>query len=70
MLPDAATPAAVILPVTLTLVPVAAPILGVVNTALALTMILPPASNAVVVLSTRALITVPAKLIPAAVLAE
>ena len=43
--------------------------LGVVRTAPALTVILPPPSNAVVVLSTLALITVPAKLIPAAVLA-
>ena len=70
MLPDAATPAAVILPVTLRLVPVAAPMSGVVNAALALTMILPPPSKAVVELSTRALNTVPVRFIPAAVLAE
>ena len=57
------------LPVVLRLVPVAAPMLGVVRTAPALTMILPPPSNAVVELSTLALNTVPVKLKPAAVLA-
>ena len=59
----------VMLPVVLKLVPVAAPILGVVNAALALTIILPVPSNAVVIPSVLALITVPFKLIPAAVLA-
>ena len=54
---------------TFKLVPVAAPMLGVVNTALALTLMLPPPSNAVVVPSTLELIIVPDKLIPAAVLA-
>ena len=53
----------------LTLVPVAAPIFGVVRTAPALTLMLPDPSNAVVVLSTLVLITVPAILIPAPVLA-
>ena len=62
--------AAVTAPVTLKLVPVAAPIFGVVNAALALTLMLPPPSNAVVVPSTLALITVPTKLIPALVLPE
>ena len=57
------------LPVTLRLVPVAAPILGVVRLADVLTTMLPVPSNAVVVLSTLALITVPFKDIPAAVLA-
>ena len=57
------------LPVVLRLVPVAAPMLGVTRLALVLTMILPPPSNAVVVLSTLALNTVPVKLTPAAVLA-
>ena len=50
--------------VTLTLVPVAAPMLGVVSCALALTIILPDPSNAVVVLSVFALISVPAIAIP------
>ena len=59
----------VMLPVVLKLVPVAAPILGVVRAADALTIILPLPSNAVVELSTRALNTVPVRLIPAAVLA-
>ena len=62
--------AAVTAPVTLKLVPVAAPMFGVVNAALALTLILPPPSNAVVVPSTLALNTVPFKLIPADVLPE
>ena len=57
-------------PVTLKLSPVAAPIFGVVSWALALTTILPPPSNAVVVLSTLALNTVPTRLKPAEVLAE
>ena len=58
------------LPVALRLVPVATPILGVTNCALVLTMMLPPPSNAVVLLSVLALITVPEILIPALVLAE
>ena len=58
------------LAVTFKLVPVAAPILGVVKLALALTMMLPLPSNAVVLLSTLAENTVPFRLIPAAVLAE
>ena len=53
------------LPVVLKLVPVAAPMLGVVKFALALTMILPEPSNAVVTPSTNALNTEPVKLIPA-----
>ena len=70
MLPDPnVPPVADMLPVTLKLVPVAAPMLGVVKLALALTMMLPPASNAVVVLSTLVLNTVPTKVRPAAVLA-
>ena len=52
-------------PVTLKLVPVAVPIFGVVRFALALTMILPLPSNAVVTPSTNALNTEPVKLIPA-----
>jgi hypothetical protein len=48
---------------------VAAPIFGVVKLALALTMILPPPSNAVVLLSTLAENTVPDKFKPADVLA-
>ena len=68
-LPARILPVAVMLPVTLKLVPVAAPMLGVVKLADALTEIFPPPSNAVVVPSTLALITVPAKLTPAAVLA-
>ena len=56
--------AAVTVPVTLKLVPVAAPMLGVVRLAPALTIILPAPSNAVVLLSTLAEITVPAILIP------
>ena len=65
-MPDRLPP--VILPVVLKLVPVAAPMFGVVKLALALTTIL-PLLNAVVTLSTNALITVPFKLIPAEVLA-
>ena len=61
--------AAVTVPVALKLEPVAAPMLGVVNCALALTEILPRPSNSVVVLSTLAENTVPTKLKPAAVLA-
>ena len=57
------------MPVVVRLVPVAAPMLGVVRIAPALTMILPPTSNAVVVLSTLALITVPTRDIPAELLA-
>ena len=57
------------LPLALKLVPVAAPMLGVVKLALALTMMLPEPSNAVVVLSTLALKTVPARRIPAEPLA-
>ena len=60
---------AVIAPVTLKLVPVAAPMFGVVKFAPALTIMLPLPSNAVVLLSTSALNTVPVKLIPALVLA-
>ena len=60
----------VMLPVTLTLVPVAAPILGVVNTAPVLTMMLPVPSNAVVMLSVLAENTVPFSTRPAEVLAE
>ena len=56
-------------PVVLRLVPVAAPIVGVVKLADALTMILPATSNAVVSLSTLALNCVPIKLRPALVLA-
>ena len=56
-------------PVTLTLVPVAAPMLGVVRLALALTEIFPPPSNAVVVPSTLAENTVPVRDKPAEVLA-
>ena len=52
------------LPDTLKLVPVAAPIFGVVRFALALTMIFPVASNAVVMLSTLADINVAAIAIP------
>ena len=59
----------VILPVTLRLVPVAAPILGVVNVAPVLTIRLPPPSNAVVTLSVFALNTLPFSTRPAAVLA-
>ena len=59
----------VMLPVTLTLVPVAAPMLGVVNTAPVLTMMLPVPSNAVVTLSVLAENTVPFSTRPAAVLA-
>ena len=59
----------VTLPVVLKLVPVAAPMLGVVNVAPALTLMLPDPSNAVVALSTLALITVPFILIPALALA-
>ena len=51
-------------PVTLRLVPVASPMFGVVKVAPALTIMLPPPSNAVVVLSTLAAITVPLMLIP------
>ena len=70
ILPDPnVPPVAEMLPVTLNDVPVAAPMLGVVRAALALTMILPPASNAVVVLSTLVLNTVPTKVRPAEVLA-
>jgi hypothetical protein len=58
-----------ILPVVLKLVPVAAPMLGVVKLALTLTEIFPPASNAVVSLSTLALNCVPTRLKPAEVLA-
>ena len=57
------------LPVRFKLVPVAAPMFGVVRLALALTMILPPPSNAVVMPSVLAENTVPVKLRPAAVLA-
>ena len=53
----------------LKLVPVAAPILGVVNCAPDLTMILPVPSNVVVVLSVFALNTVPFSTKPADVLA-
>ena len=60
----------VTLPVTLKLVPVAAPIFGVVKIAPVLTVIFQLPSNAVVVLSTLALNTEPIKLKPAAVLAE
>ena len=55
---------AVTLPETLRVVPVAPPMLGVVSCALALTMILPVPSNAVVTLSVRVLISVPAIAIP------
>ena len=55
---------AVILPVVVKLVPVAAPIFGVVRLALALTIIFPTPSNAVVSLSTLADIKVPAMAIP------
>ena len=58
-----------ILPLTLKLVPVAAPMLGVVKFAPALTMMLPPPSNDVVFSSTLALNCDPIKLRPAAVLA-
>ena len=58
------------LPVTLTLVPVAAPMSGVVSCALALTTILPVPSNAVLMLSVFALNTVPFSTRPAEVLAE
>ena len=57
------------LPVVLRLVPVAAPMLGVVSVALDLTTMLPVPSNAVVVLSTLALNTVPVNDRPAEVLA-
>ena len=70
MLPLMLAPAPVKLPVTLRLVPVAAPMLGVVKFAPALTIMLPPTSNAVVSLSTLAENTVPDKEIPACVLAE
>ena len=60
---------AVMLPVTLKLVPVAAPMLGVVNAALALIIILPPPSNAVVVPSVLAENTEPFNANPADVLA-
>ena len=60
---------AVALPLTLKLVPVAAPMLGVVKFAPALTMILPDPSNAVVFSSTLALNCDPIRLRPAAVLA-
>jgi hypothetical protein len=56
-------------PVTLKLVPVAAPMLGVVRFAPALTEILPWPSKAVVLLSTLAENTVPMRLKPAEVLA-
>ena len=59
----------VMLPVALKLLPVAAPMLGVVRFALALTMMLPLPSNAVVSWSTLALNTVPDRLKPAEVLA-
>ena len=59
----------VTLAVVLKLVPVAAPIFGVVRLADALTLILPEPSNAVVVPSTLAEITVPTNVIPALVLA-
>ena len=59
----------VTVPVVLRLVPVAAPILGVVNCADGLTTILPSISNAVVLLSTLAENTVPANAKPACVLA-
>ena len=55
---------AVTFAVTLTLVPVAAPMSGVVSCALALTMILPVPSNAVVTLSVFALSSVPTITIP------
>ena len=57
------------LPVALKLVPVAAPMFGVVKLAPALTIILPPPSNAVVLSSILVENTVPFKTIPAAVLA-
>ena len=60
---------AVTVPVTLKLVPVAAPMFGVVNCAPALTIILPVPSKDVVMPSVLALITVPLMLIPASVLA-
>ena len=63
------TLAAVTVPVTLKLVPVAAPMLGVVKLADDLTTMLPVPSNAVVLLSTLALNTVPFNTRPAAVLA-
>ena len=69
-MPPVKTLPPVMLAVKLTLVPVAAPILGVVKLALTLTMILPEPSNAVVLLSTLAENTVPAKLKPADPLAE
>ena len=70
MLPAALTTVpALTNPVTLKLVPVAAPIFGVVSCAPVLTMILPPPSNAVVTLSTKALNCDPIKLRPAEVLA-
>ena len=56
-------------PVTLKLVPVAAPMFGVVNCAPVLTLMLPEPSNAVVTPSTLALNTDPIKLKPADVLA-
>ena len=68
--PPAFKLAPVMLPVTLRLVPVAAPMLGVVKLAPALTLMLPPPSNSVVLLSTLVLNTVPTRLIPALVLAE
>ena len=59
----------VILPVVLRLVPVAAPMLGVVSCAPVLTMILPVPSNAVVILSVLVLNTEPFSTRPADVLA-
>ena len=53
--PSVSTLPLIALPTKLKLVPVAAPMLGVVKLAPALTMIFPPASNAVVSLSTLAL---------------
>ena len=67
--PTAFKLAAVALPVTLKLVPVAAPMLGVVKFAPALTMMLPEPSNDVVFSSTLALNCDPIRLRPAAVLA-
>ena len=59
----------VILLVALKLVPVAAPMFGVVRLALALTIMLPDPSNAVVLLSTKALNCDPTRLRPALLLA-
>jgi hypothetical protein len=62
--------AAVILPLTVRLLPTALPMLGVTRLAPGLTDIVPDPSKAVVSLSTLAANTVPLSTKPAAVLAE